>query len=44
MKKESLRLIAAHDIQRTLTTFECLYRGEAVPDVAVDDVAPAAAD
>jgi hypothetical protein len=27
-----------------LTTFECLYRGEAVPDVAVDDVAPAAAD
>ncbi|WP_240977208.1 glycosyltransferase [Planctomonas sp. JC2975] len=44
MKKESLRLIAAHDIERTLNTFECLYRGEAVPDLVVDDVAPAAAD
>lgn len=44
MKRESLRLIAAHDIQRTLTTFECLYRGESVPDLVVDDVAPAAAD
>ncbi|MHA7986661.1 glycosyltransferase [Rathayibacter sp. CAU 1779] len=44
MKKESLRLIAAHDIQRTLNTFECLYRGEAVPDLVVDDVAPAATD
>lgn len=44
MKKESLRLIAAHDIQRTLNTFECLYRGETVPDVVVDDVAPATAD
>ncbi len=29
-KKESLRLIEAHDIQRTLDTFESLYRGEAV--------------
>ena len=43
MKKESLRLIAAHDIQRTLNTFECLYRGEPVPDLVDDDVAPAAA-
>ncbi|GAB3388544.1 hypothetical protein GCM10027568_09660 [Humibacter soli] len=44
MKKASLRLIAAHDIQRTLSTFECLYRGEAVPDLIVSDAAPAAAD
>jgi len=29
-KKESLRLIEAHDIQRTLDTFESLYRGEEV--------------
>jgi glycosyltransferase involved in cell wall biosynthesis len=27
-KRESLRLIEAHDIQRTLDTFESLYRGE----------------
>ena len=44
MKKASLRLIAAHDIQRTLSTFECLYRGEAVPEMIVTDAAPAAAD
>ncbi|WP_460522446.1 glycosyltransferase [Humibacter antri] len=44
MKKESLRLIAAHDIQRTLNTFECLYRGETVPDLVADDVAPADAE
>lgn len=44
MKRESLRLIAAHDIQRTLTTFECLYRGEAVPELIVDDVTPAPAE
>jgi glycosyltransferase involved in cell wall biosynthesis len=44
MKKESLRLIAAHDIQRTLNTFECLYRGEPVSDLVADDVASAAAD
>ena len=44
MKNASLRLIAAHDIQRTLNTFECLYRGEAVPDLVVTDAAPAAAD
>ena len=29
-KKASLRLIEAHDIQRTLDTFESLYRGEPV--------------
>ncbi len=32
MKRNSLRFIAPHDIQRTLTTFERLYRGEAVTD------------
>ena len=30
LKKASLRLIEAHDIQRTLDTFESLYRGEPV--------------
>ena len=44
MKRASLRLIAAHDIQRTLSTFECLYRGEPVPDPVESDAAPAAAD
>lgn len=29
-KKESLRIVEAHDIQRTLDTFESLYRGEPV--------------
>lgn len=32
MKEESLRLIKAHDIERTITTFERLYRGESVDD------------
>ena len=32
MKRNSMRLIAPHDIERTLTTFERLYRGEAVVD------------
>ncbi|MCU1526211.1 MAG: glucosyl transferase [Microbacteriaceae bacterium] len=36
MKKTSLRYIAAHDIQRTLTTFESLYRGEPVTDPVTD--------
>ncbi|MEO6825768.1 MAG: glycosyltransferase [Microbacteriaceae bacterium] len=30
-KRASLRLIAVHDIQRTLSTFEDLYRGKSVP-------------
>ncbi|WP_199280438.1 glycosyltransferase [Salinibacterium sp. CAN_S4] len=29
-KQESLKIVAAHDIQRTLDTFESLYRGELV--------------
>ena len=30
LKKESLRIVESHDIQRTLDTFENLYRGEPV--------------
>ncbi|MEV8253867.1 glycosyltransferase [Rhodoglobus sp. NPDC076762] len=33
-KKESLAIVAAHDIQRTLDTFESMYRGEEVTDPA----------
>jgi glycosyltransferase involved in cell wall biosynthesis len=36
LKNGSLRLIAAHDIQRTLSTFESLYRGEPVSDPLED--------
>ena len=36
MKKTSLKYIAAHDIQRTLSTFESLYRGEPVTDPVTD--------
>ncbi len=36
MKKWSLRYVAAHDIQRTLTLFEGLYRGEKVTDPVTD--------
>ena len=36
LKRESLKLIAAHDIQRTLNTFECLYRGEPVTDTVTN--------
>lgn len=32
LKRNSMKLIAPHDIERTLTTFERLYRGEAVVD------------
>jgi len=41
MKEASIRLIAAHDIQRTISTFESLYRGKTVTD-PVTDVASAA--
>jgi glycosyltransferase involved in cell wall biosynthesis len=37
LKRESLRLIGAHDINRTLNTFECLYRGEPVIDPITDE-------
>lgn len=36
MKRESLRIVAAHDIDRTLDTFEALYRGETVDDPNTD--------
>ncbi len=32
LKRNSLKFIAPHDIERTLTTFERLYRGETVTD------------
>jgi glycosyltransferase involved in cell wall biosynthesis len=35
-KQESLNVVAAHDIQRTLRTFESLYRGEPVTDPVTD--------
>jgi glycosyltransferase involved in cell wall biosynthesis len=34
LKRESLTLIEAHDIKRTLTTFERLYRGESIDPAA----------
>ncbi|WP_309620232.1 glycosyltransferase [Salinibacterium sp.] len=40
-KKESLTIVESHDIQRTLDTFESLYRGEAVNG---DVTAPATAE
>lgn len=36
LKEGSIRLIAAHDIQRTITTFEALYRGKPVADPVTD--------
>jgi glycosyltransferase involved in cell wall biosynthesis len=40
LKRESLRLVEAHDIERTLDTFEALYRGEKVGDMIVGDFNP----
>lgn len=37
LKRESLRMIGAHDINRTLNTFEALYRGEPVADPVTDE-------
>nr|WP_207949214.1 glycosyltransferase [Microcella frigidaquae] len=37
LKRESLRIVQGHDINRTLDTFEALYRGEEVVD-PVDDL------
>lgn len=44
LKEGSMRLIEAHDIQRTLTTFESLYRGETVADPATDPASAARED
>jgi glycosyltransferase involved in cell wall biosynthesis len=40
MKRESLRIVEAHDIQRTLDTFEALYRGELVSDTISEPIPP----
>jgi glycosyltransferase involved in cell wall biosynthesis len=44
MKNESLRLIQAHDINRTLSTFERLYRGKTVTDPVTEIQAEQARD
>ena len=36
MKRESLKIVQAHDIQKTLSTFESLYRGEKVTDTIME--------
>ena len=38
LKRESLRIVQGHDINRTLDTFEALYRGEPVVDTVADDL------
>ncbi|MGR0320370.1 glycosyltransferase [Agromyces sp. ZXT2-3] len=38
MKSQSLKLIKAHDITRTLDTFESLYRGERVTDPVTESI------
>jgi len=43
LKQESLRIVRGHDINRTLDTFEALYRGEQVIDPVDDDAADAVA-
>jgi glycosyltransferase involved in cell wall biosynthesis len=35
-KRESLLIVASHDIQRTLATFEAIYRGEPIPEIVVE--------
>lgn len=37
-KKRSIKFIAAHDIQRTISTFESLYRGESVADPVTEAI------
>ncbi len=39
LKRESLRIVQGHDINRTLDTFEALYRGETVIDPIDDEPA-----
>lgn len=40
MKRRSLEMIEAHDINRTLSTFEALYRGETVAGFTLDARTP----
>jgi len=37
MKRESLAVVASHDIERTISTFESLYRGEPVAAPVTDE-------
>jgi glycosyltransferase involved in cell wall biosynthesis len=37
MKRESLTVVASHDIERTISTFESLYRGEPVAAPVTDE-------
>ncbi|MEJ1231346.1 MAG: hypothetical protein WDM88_13025 [Galbitalea sp.] len=39
-KRESLKIVEAHDITRTITTFEELYRGHAVVEPLVEESLP----
>jgi len=41
LKEGSIRIVAAHDIQRTLSTFESLYRGRPVTDPVTDSASAA---
>ncbi|WP_411698545.1 glycosyltransferase [Conyzicola sp.] len=43
LKRESLRIVASHDIQRTITTFEAIYRGQPIPqlDIEIPETKPA---
>jgi glycosyltransferase involved in cell wall biosynthesis len=36
-KRESLEIVQAHDINKTITTFEALYRGEKVTDTIIGE-------
>ena len=36
LKRESLEIVQAHDINKTLTTFEAIYRGEQVTDTIIE--------
>jgi glycosyltransferase involved in cell wall biosynthesis len=40
LKNASLRIVAAHDIQTTISTFESLYRGEPVADPVTETAPP----
>ncbi|WP_223690461.1 glycosyltransferase [Leifsonia poae] len=40
LKNASLRIVAAHDIQTTISTFENLYRGEPVADPVTESAPP----
>lgn len=44
LKKESLKIVESHDIQRTLDTFEALYRGEPVDAPTIDELSEVAAE